>query len=912
MSRKTYEPAYRRVLEQAWDGVTRLSYQGFLFALDHHRKRLSRSRRVRLPNPSRATYSRVWRRFCQDHRLNRPHPSHVRKVLLQGLSEGAWNGRAPSKELLPTVQRYLASQGMVPPAPTVLLRYLHSTRVLARRRSRVERTEVLSRFVGTTLAHLPLAQRFQAANNFPRFPPATRGKPSLVRFVEEDRWRKEIEVILEENHLPLERLLAHPDRQELALFLDRQATSTLRRRDRQLVIQALPFYLASRWQEALDMVLSIFVRRARLAWTRVQNRHAEERNETSRAFFEEQGAELAPLRRTVLSVLSGDPPILLRKFRSLLKRMQVQGEAIRSTEGFYALLARRGSTTRKLGRRLVGISFEGGDAHARAIVAALTELFRFRPLKEAVPRTVGRPLSFLAVGDLQLADRRIFEGVVLTTLADMLASGRITSPLSRGYGNRWQKVGPTSEEVVPGGPTHLVEEARRELRATWEFFQRESPGSPWVVGGHLVSRRPSRKTQEEELKARERARRRLLTRVVREVSVMSLLWEVHRSTGMLEPFCFPSDAHHRLSEPERLGRVISVIAGRGMNVGLIRMASSRPHRGFTVGQLVSLDEGYVDAGTLRKALAILMRVWEERGLGRAWGTGEKCAADGRTILTTESTLLAGYHPRHKRVGVTLYWVIRDDWMAAKVGVIGSHDFEAWYLLDALLAPDGGQSPHWAAGDTHGQQLAVWGLAYLLGFEVRARFRSLGRVKLYHEHRIGSLPVDGVESIRWSLIEESLPSLSRLVHAIRMGRLTAEEALRRWHVYDERGKNVAEALRELGKVVRTTYVLRYAMSEELRREVQGMCNKAETWNDFEAAISWGHVGRMRVVDPRRREVNALCKELLMNSIVFYNAEKYGQEIRKVRGATPVMWEHVLLFEPYRLPSRQSAAGKSRPI
>ncbi|MDG6912780.1 MAG: Tn3 family transposase, partial [Nitrososphaerota archaeon] len=70
--------------------------------------------------------------------------------------------------------------------------------------------------------------------------------------------------------------------------------------------------------------------------------------------------------------------------------------------------------------------------------------------------------------------------------------------------------------------------------------------------------------------------------------------------------------------------MISVIAGRGMNVGLIRMASSRRHRGFTVGQLVNLDEGYVTAETLRKALVILMRAWEKRGLGQTWGTGEKC------------------------------------------------------------------------------------------------------------------------------------------------------------------------------------------------------------------------------------------------------------------------------------------------
>ena len=75
---------------------------------------------------------------------------------------------------------------------------------------------------------------------------------------------------------------------------------------------------------------------------------------------------------------------------------------------------------------------------------------------------------------------------------------------------------------------------------------------------------------------------------------MDLLLEVHRSTGMLHAFQPPSGARHRLSEEGRIGRVIPVIVGRATNIGLVRMARPRRRRsGFTIGQLVNLDEGYV-------------------------------------------------------------------------------------------------------------------------------------------------------------------------------------------------------------------------------------------------------------------------------------------------------------------------------
>ena len=49
----------------------------------------------------------------------------------------------------------------------------------------------------------------------------------------------------------------------------------------------------------------------------------------------------------------------------------------------------------------------------------------------------------------------------------------------------------------------------------------------------------------------------------------------------------------------------------------------------------------------------------------------------------------------------------------------------------------------------------------------------------------------------------------------------------------------------------------------------------------------------------REVNALCMHLLMNSILYYNAEKHGERLREIPGSIPVTWDHVRLLGDYRI-------------
>ena len=482
----------------------------------------------------------------------------------------------------------------------------------------------------------------------------------------------------------------------------------------------------------------------------------------------------------------------------------------------------------------------------------------------------------------------------------------MTSPRSQRFGNRWDAVVESRSGRDEESVRETIDYIHEDLHETWAELEALVKSPSCVKNERLVNHQPPRKRLDEDESRRQRAHRQFLERR-RPLSIVDVLMYVHESTGMLNAFQMPPSARHQLSSDQRLRLSLAVILARGMNVGIAQM-STLLGRWYTIGRLTNFDEGYMTVRNLQEANRILLDVWDERNLGRTWGRGQGVAADGRSIAASERTLLAGYHFRHRRSGVTLYWLVRDDWMAARVGVIGNHEWESWYLLDGILAPVGGHLPDWATGDTHGQHLALWGLSCLMGKEIRARFRRLSHVKLYNDDPQNALPLIDVQRINWKIVDRAIPSLTRLVAAIRNGQLSAKDVLRTWNIIDEQGLNVTEALRELGKAERTKFILQYAMDESMRVEIQSACNRIESWNSFQQALFWGHGGRLRATDPARQEIDALCMQLLMNAIVFYNAERFGRILKNIEGSCPVIWEHIRMLGDYRITmSRRKVTG-----
>ncbi|KJK24357.1 hypothetical protein UB46_10710 [Burkholderiaceae bacterium 16] len=105
---------------------------------------------------------------------------------------------------------------------------------------------------------------------------------------------------------------------------------------------------------------------------------------------------------------------------------------------------------------------------------------------------------------------------------------------------------------------------------------------------------------------------------------------------------------------------------------------------------------------------------------------------------------------------------------------------------------------------------MFGLSYLLGINLMPRMRDIKDLLLYKADR--RRKYDHIEclcrrSIDWDLIQRHYPDMMRVAVSIKAGMMTPSTILRR--LGSESAKNkLYFAFRELGRVVRTVFLLKY--------------------------------------------------------------------------------------------------------
>ena len=109
-----------------------------------------------------------------------------------------------------------------------------------------------------------------------------------------------------------------------------------------------------------------------------------------------------------------------------------------------------------------------------------------------------------------------------------------------------------------------------------------------------------------------------------------------------------------------------------------------------------------------------------------------------------------------------------------------------------------------------------------------------------EHRY--LHIDSLFSTQaeWDLIETMLPDMLRVELSIKSGTIMPSTILRRLATYSRKNK-LYFAFRELGRVVRTIFLLQYVSDLELRQLIQAATNKSEAFNKFVQWVCFGGEG-----------------------------------------------------------------------
>lgn len=382
--------------------------------------------------------------------------------------------------------------------------------------------------------------------------------------------------------------------------------------------------------------------------------------------------------------------------------------------------------------------------------------------------------------------------------------------------------------------------------------------------------------------------------------VLDMLVETERWLDLHKLFGPLSGYESKLDDPR--GRFVATLFCYGLNMGASQTARSL--KGLSRKQIAWLNLRHATEERLDKAIVKTINAYNRFLLPRFWGTGKAVAADGTKWSMYERNLLSEYHIRYGGYGGIGDYHVSDTYIALFSHFIPCGVYEAVYILDGLIKNKSDIQPDTVHGDTQAQSAPVFGLAHLLGIELMPRIRNIKdlvffrpdrETKYKHIDRLFS----GRETINWSLIERHYTDMLRVGISIKAGTITPSTLLRRLGSENRKNK-LYFAFRELGRAIRTMFLLRYISDPKMRRTINAATNKCEEFNNFAQWVFFGNEGV--ITENLRHEQRKVMKfnHLVANMIILNNVHCMSQILSDLKreGKFEINESTIAALSPYR--------------
>ncbi len=410
-----------------------------------------------------------------------------------------------------------------------------------------------------------------------------------------------------------------------------------------------------------------------------------------------------------------------------------------------------------------------------------------------------------------------------------------------------------------------------------------------------------------------------------ERHLLDLLAHVHQWCPYTRHFTPPSGSDSKLRN--RTPHYLLTIFCYGSNLG---PAETARHLRKTGNLIISartfgrLNKQHITTPKLDAALCDIINKYARSSLINQWGNRHLSVTDGTHYQLLENNLLGERHIRYGAYGGIAYHHISDTYIALFSHFIACGVWEAVYILDGLLHNRSEIQPNTVHADTQGQSEAVFGLAYLLGIQLMPRMRNWNKVTMYR-------PTDTIDAphlqawftrvINWELIETQWPLLMQVTLSIHTGKLLPSWLLQKLNSDHPKNK-LYLALREVGRVRRTLFLLNYVSDLPLRRQIQAATTKIESFNRFSQWIFFGDEQIITSRDPVEYEKRIKYKDIIANVVMLHNvvdmtdvlhemaAEGYDITPEFVSTLSPYMTRHLKRFGEYVIDTT-SIAPKFQP-
>lgn len=516
--------------------------------------------------------------------------------------------------------------------------------------------------------------------------------------------------------------------------------------------------------------------------------------------------------------------------------------------------------------------------------------------------------------------RRHFEVCVFSYLAAELKSGDICVKGSSSYAD-WRKQLLSWDEcqsiipqyccnlLLPENAEDFVNSLKNLLIETATKIDDSYPSNEQVIineNGEPILKKFTASPKSETLKNLES----LIIERIPNRNLIDILYNVDYWTNFTRHFGPLSGSDPKLENPTE--RYLLTTFTYGCNLGATQAA--RHMRGIVSAKiLMNLNRRHVSIEQLNKAITDIINRYNVLDLPSLWGQGDSAAADGTKYDVREQNLLSEYHIRYGGYGGIAYHHVADKYIALFSHFIPCGTWEAVYIIEGLLQNQSLLQPNTIHADTQGQSTPVFALSYLLGIKLMPRIRNWKDLIFYRPDKeavyqhIDSLFKDVVN---WELIKTHWPDLMQVVLSIHTGKIQSASILRKLGNYSRKNR-LYKAFRELGRVIRTLFLLEYISDTQLRRQITAATNKVEAYHGFSKWFFFGGDSVINTNDREEMEKRIKYNDLVSNAVIFQNVvdlteilqqlkrEGYLLNREDVSALSPYLTSHIKRFGDYFL-------------
>ena len=263
-------------------------------------------------------------------------------------------------------------------------------------------------------------------------------------------------------------------------------------------------------------------------------------------------------------------------------------------------------------------------------------------------------------------------------------------------------------------------------------------------------------------------------------------------------------------------------------------------------------------------------------------------------------------------GLKAYTHLSDQFAPFASQAIPATVHEAPYILDGLLMNDAGRRVREQYADTGGFTDHVFAVTALLGYQFIPRIRDLPSKRL-HVFDPSCVP-DELRTligskVRSKLIAANWPDVLRSAATMVAGAIVPSQLLRKFASYP-RQHELALALREVGRVERTLFIIEWVLDPDMRRRAHVGLNKGESHHALKNALRIGRQGEIRDRSSEGQHFRMAGLNLLAAIVIYWNTVRLGEAVRQRKRAglpvapellahiSPLGWAHILLTSEYR--------------